>query len=302
MNWFALATIGHLANAGAFLIDKTLLSSALKRSATYAALISSFSFLALVATPWVSRWPRASSLWMAIAFGAIFVFALWAFFEALRRAEATRVVPVVGSLIPVFTFLGTFTLLGERLTARLLAGYAFLIVAIFFLTFGARRQASNRKSFLLSLLAALLFAISSLLGKMAYTDAPFLGAFIISRVSAGVVGLLMIFSFSAVRNEIIGMFRKKSLTNQRVAPLAILGQMMGASGFVLVHLALASGSAPIVNSLQALQYAFLVLCAWFGGARVARALHEERTKKSFIIKSAAIVLVGMGLYLIGSAV
>ena len=49
MSWFLLAIIGHLSNAIAFVVDKTLLNSTFKRSATYAALIGGFSFVALLA-------------------------------------------------------------------------------------------------------------------------------------------------------------------------------------------------------------------------------------------------------------
>lgn len=303
MNWFALAIVGHFANAAAFLIDKVLLSAALKQSGTYAALIGSFSFVTLFAAPWVNAWPDVRLLPKTIAFGALFVFALWAFFEALRRAEVSRVVPIVGSLVPVFTLLGTSIAFGEQLSPSIAIGFAMLVFSTFLLTRGGKTHAVDLSTLAIALLAASLFAASSVLGKAAYSASPFLGVFIASRVSAGIVGLSIILFSARIRNEIAGLFKKRrSGANKNALPLAVFGQLTGSAGFVLVHLALAEGSAAIVNALQASQYALLVLVAWFGGKRLARALRETMDARVIIVKSFAIVLVSVGLFLIGSNV
>lgn len=107
MTWFFLAIAGHVLNGFAFIIDKALLTTSLKRSATYAAMIGSLSIVALVATPFVHGWPTGTAHIFSAVFGITFVAALWAFFESLKRGEASRVVPIVGSLIPVFTLVGS---------------------------------------------------------------------------------------------------------------------------------------------------------------------------------------------------
>ena len=105
MSWFILAIIGHISNGVAFVIDKALLNTALKRSATYAAMVGGLSLATLVAIPWIKEWPTGNLIPIVALFGVVFVLALWAFFEALKRSEATRVVPIVGSLIPILTLL-----------------------------------------------------------------------------------------------------------------------------------------------------------------------------------------------------
>ncbi|MBU1349164.1 hypothetical protein KJ781_03810, partial [Patescibacteria group bacterium] len=79
MTWFIYAIIGHLANGAAFIIDKALLSTAFKRSATYAGMVGILSSLVLVAIPWVPSWPAGLMLLVAIVSGATFIFALHTF-------------------------------------------------------------------------------------------------------------------------------------------------------------------------------------------------------------------------------
>ncbi len=168
MNGLLIAVGGHLLNAVAFVIDKSLLSSAFKKSGTYAASVGLFSGVVLLLLPWIKVWP-APALWPVIAlFGALFVLAMWAFFEALSHAEMSRVVPVVGSLIPVFTLFLAAILVHERLEAQVIFGLALLILATILLTNGGRKgHRIERKTLALCVLAAFLFAVTTVVGKYA---------------------------------------------------------------------------------------------------------------------------------------
>lgn len=302
MNWLGLAILGHLANAVAFIIDKALLSSSFKRSATYAAMIGGLSLAVLIAAPWVTAWPEQGTWPAVVAFGGLFVFALWAFFEALKRTEASRVVPIVGSLIPIFTLIGTATFFGERLTNLQSGGFVLLIIATWLLTRGGTKRMIDGQTLLICLLSAILFAASTVFGKYVFEHGDFLGGFVASRVVAGVTGLLIGWFAPGVRNEIRAMLRPKKKGNRTVrAPspiVPVIGQLFGSAGFVLVHLSIKFGSAAIVNALQAVQYAAIVLVAWFGGKTLRKMLAEERTPRVIALKSFALLLVAVGLGLL----
>ncbi len=77
------------------------------------------------------------------------------------------------------------------------------------------------------------------------------------------------------------------------------GQASGAVGFVGVQYAISLGSATVVNALQAVQYAAIVLVAWLGGKKLAALLKEDLTRRTLLIKGVAIGLVGIGLVLVG---
>lgn len=297
MNWIALAVAGHLANAVAFIVDKTLLNTAFKRSATYAALIGLLSIVVMAAAPWVTSWPVGTIFPTVVGFGAFQVLALWAFFEALRRGEASRVVPVVGSLVPVFTLVGTTIFAQEHLLPRQLIGFSLLLLATVLLSEGKPKSRLNAATLGLAIGASLLFALSFVCGKLAYDNADFLGVFVLSRVFTVLTGLGLAFLDVQAGRELLSMAQGKN-AKKGAAGWTLLAQVIGAVGFVLLNIAIAQGSAAIVNALQAVQYAGIVLVAWFGGRRLRANLHEERTGPVMIIKSLAIAITALGLALV----
>ncbi|MBP6944987.1 EamA family transporter [Patescibacteria group bacterium] len=299
MSWILLAILGHLSNAITFIIDKTLLTSTWKTSATYASLIATLSVVIVVASPWVTTWPTGDALISSIIFGAAFVGSVWAFFEALRHAEASRVVPIVGSLNPLFTLIGAILFLGDTLSPRMGIGFALLLVSTILLARGSSKSRVDSKTIGLAVLAAVLFALSSIAGKDAFAQASFLGVLITSRIAAAIIGILIGLGIKNARQELLSIVKPKA-ANAPSAPLALAltGQVAGALGFILVNIALAQGSAAIVNALQAVQYAAIVLVAWLGGKRLQLLLKEDVSKKILLQKGFAILLVGIGLWLI----
>jgi len=303
MTWLLFAILGHLANGVAFIIDKILLSSAFKRSATYAGLVGLLSFVVVVAAPWVERWPTGLAALIALASGATFVFALWAFFAALARAEASRVVPIVGSLIPILTLIGTSLFLHERLTATQLAGFALLVIATMVLSSGGGSSRPPRSAIFLALTCAILFAIASVTGKYAYDTAGFLPAFLTTRLAAGATALVIVTILDSTAGvELWSIMRPKkgSATKKKsnAGLLAVVGQTLGAIGFLLVQLATSMGSASIVNSLQAVQYALLVIAAFALRKSAPKLLGENLEPKTVLIKIAALLLTAVGLALV----
>ncbi|MBU1032971.1 MAG: DMT family transporter [Patescibacteria group bacterium] len=304
MTWFLFAIIGHLFNGVAFVIDKALLSTAFKRSATYAGLVGILSLFVLVAIPWVEVWPRSYILVSAFVSGATFIFALRGFFAALSRSEASRVVPIVGSLIPILTLIGTFTFLGERLSQNQLIGFALLILATIILSGSGGLSRPSKSTIAFAIGSAVLFAISSVTGKAVYDSVGFLSGFIVTRMAAAGTAVIMVTLLDPFAGkELLSMIKKpkgkKKRTKMRfAAPLAIFGQSMGAIGFLFVQWGIARGSASIVNALQAVQYAFLVLIAFALYKYAPKLLNENLRPKSVIIKVAALVITAIGLAMV----
>lgn len=303
--WLPIAVLGHLLNACAFIVDKTLLTTAFKRSGTYAAVIGVLSSIVLLAAPWTSI-PRMDAWPSVAAFGALFVLGVWTFFEALRHDEATRVVPIIGSLIPVFTLLDTSLFLGERLHPYGYIGFGSLVLATAILASGAGKNRLSNYTIGICILSAFLFAASSAFGKYSFQTNGFLDVFVWSRVPAVIVAFGIALLAPGVRQEIRKLIfvrnSNEAVKESFAAGLMFFGQVCGAAGFLLVQYAISQGSAAIVNALQAVQYAALVLVAWFGGKQLADLLHERRGLSVYLTKGSAIALVAIGLYLVTHAV
>ncbi|MEO5927326.1 MAG: EamA family transporter [Patescibacteria group bacterium] len=300
MNWILLAIIGHAANGVAFVIDKSLLSTAFKRSATYAGLVGILSFIVIAAAPWVKVWPHGNPLTISLISGALFVVALWAFYEALARAEASRIVPIVGSLIPILTLLGTSIFLGEHLRASQLIGFALLVAATAILSSSGGGSRPSRASIGLAVVSAILFAVSSVTAKYSYDTAGFLPAFVASRLSAAVVSVFIVVAIDRVAGrELWSMLKPKQGRNKKAMKsagvLAVVGQSLGAGGFLCVQLAASGGSAAIVNALQAVQYALLVIAALFLKHRAPKLLGENLEGRVLFTKITALIVAAIGL-------
>jgi uncharacterized membrane protein len=301
MSWIFLAIIGHVANGVAFVIDKALLSSAFKRSATYAGLVGILSILVVLAIPWMNQWPAGSALLLSLTSGILFVFALWGFFAALARAEASRIVPIVGSLIPVLTLAETAFALHERLTASQLVGFGLLVVATAILSSSGGTSRPSRAAIGFAVTSAVLFSFAAVTGKAAYDAAGFLPAFVVSRLAAVAVSIVVVTLLDPMAGtELRGMLKTKGQTRSRSSAglLALFGQSLGAIGFLFVQLATAQGSAAIVSALQAVQYGLLVLAAFALRRRAPKLLGEELTPRIIWIKLFALALTAGGLALV----
>lgn len=308
MSWLIYAIIGHLANGIAFAIDKALLKTAFSRSATYAGLVGILSCVVIFAMPFVAFWPQGWGGWsLAFISGSTFILALWAFFAALARAEASRVVPIVGSLIPIFTLAGAFAFLAERLADRNFVGFGLLIVATILLSSSGKAHRPSHQTIWLAVTSAILFAVSSVTGKAIYDQVGFLGGFIATRLAAASTALILLVVIDrAAGREAMSMIRpeQRSATSKHKQPgkiavlLALVGQSLGAVGFVLVQLAISRGSASLVNALQAIQYALLVVIALLLRDKAKQILGEDLSRRTLAVKAAALGLTAIGMYLL----
>lgn len=303
MIWLLSAVAGHLLNAVAFILDKTLLRSAFKTSATYATLISLLSGVVLLAAPWVRAWPNADVWPSVIGFGGLQVVALWTFFEALRRGEASRVVPLVGVLVALFAFFESAMFLGEHLTWSQIGGFGLLVIATAILAGGGEARSRLSSAAIFSAIAsAFLFASSSVSGKAAFDRADFLAVFVGSRAITLFGGLVLFALVREARREIVSIVRPRNGNGvpRGAAPLAVVAQTCGAAGYVLVNYAVSLGSASLVNAMQAVQYAAIVMVAWFGGESLRLRLGEAISPSIVIAKTVAIVFVAIGLFLVAT--
>jgi drug/metabolite transporter (DMT)-like permease len=312
--WILIALAGHTLNGFAFIIDKILLKNAFKRSATYAGLVGLLSIAAIVLAPWVEVWPSGMTLFLTLISGVAFTTALWTFFAALSRGEASRVVPVIAAFIPMLTLAGTTAFLHERLGGYELIGFFLLIAATVILSSGKSSERLTKQALMLSGGSALLFAIMSVTIKAIYEDVGFLSGFVSTRVVAAITALFIVVIIDAKAGEeimrIFGLSKSKATNKtsknpgdfkikpKTAAMLAIFGQTMGGLGFVGVQYAISIGSAAIVNALQVMQFALLVLVAFIFKSKAKTLLGESLDRSVITKKAIALIIMAIGLGLI----
>src|SRR4030067_2196929 len=115
MNWLAITIFAYFLNAIAMVIDKTLLKKEIKNPFVYTFYIAGLgAALIILAIPIALIfklslvWPGASQFWISMLAGAAFSIGLFLMFIALKREDASRLLPIIGGATPLFFFVFFF--------------------------------------------------------------------------------------------------------------------------------------------------------------------------------------------------
>lgn len=318
--WLLVAISSYFINAGVYVADKFLLSKKIHSSVTYAFYVgiwSIFNIFLLLFDPWL---PGTRELLVDLLAGLLFLITLLFWYKALHQSEATRVVPIVGALIPVFSYLFSFIFLGEVLGERQLLSFIILIMGgilisvkqtrfyyfkevwesfrgIFGNILGGihARYRPTQRLILNSLISALFFAVYYVLIKYIYLNQPFIGGFVWSRMGT-FLGVVMILFVPSWRKLIIKSQRGAKTPKNLAFFLSI--RILAALAFIMLNWAISMGSVALINSLQGTQYIFLILLVLFLSARYPRILKEELGGGVMLQKVIGIILVSTGLYML----
>lgn len=315
-----VAIISYLINAGIYVADKFLLSKKIHSSIAYAFFVgiwSIFNFLILYFDPWL---PDFHQFMIDILAGVLFLVTLVFWYKALHQSEATRVVPVVGALVPIFSYALSFIFLGEILGEREILAFLILIIGgilisvknthFYFLKelsgrfkkvfgdlFGEIHASFRPTRHLIfnSLAAALLFASYYVLMKYIYLNQPFIGAFVWSRFGSflGVIFMLFVPEWRFAIFE-----QQKGNKSPKNLSFFLTVRLLAALAFIMLNWAISQGNVAMVNALQGVQYIFLLVIVFILSARFPKLLKEEYGRGVMLQKATGAVLVCAGLYLL----
>lgn len=322
--WLFIAISSYFLNAGVYVADKFLLSKKIHSSIVYAFYVGIWSignFVLLLFDPWLPSWPI---LLLDLLAGFIFLFTLIFWYKALHQSEATRVVPIVGALTPIFSFLFSFIFLGTKLEPQSLAAFVVLVAGgllisikrtrlhiineVFNRCKGLVKRAQGeiaaetrpmRRLIVNSLLAAIFFAIYYVFIKYIYshTGQPFIAAFAWSRMGS-FLGVLLIPLVPQWRRLI-----RESKTHENRPPRQVIFffavRLSAAAAFIMLNWAVSlSNNVALINALQGTQYAFLLILVLVLSKKYPGILDEELGRGVIFQKIIGIILVALGLYLL----
>jgi len=314
MSWFLLTIISYLILAIVNLGDKFVVDKLIKSSKSYAFIVGALSAVVFVIAPWFLSWPGLFLLIINIIAGALFVFALWTMYESLKLGEASRVVVVIGSIVPVFTIGFSIIFFKETFTLNQWIGILFLLFGMLTMSFivGRRKKWSicfrrtfsvfyggySKKWIFLALVSAFLYSAFFIVTKHAYGKQDFLSAFIWIRGGSLLVVVLFLIDRNS-RREILKSFKtKKRATSISRKWFVLINQFLGSLAFLVQNYAVYLGPVAIINALQGVQYALLLLLGIFFSIFFPKVLREDVSRSVLIKKILAIILVGVGLYFI----
>lgn len=300
MNWFIIAIASYFILAGVNLVDKRLLVSLIPSPRIYAFYIGFLSALLAILIPFVDfRFPDFRQTVLSLSAGAVFILAILQFYRGLRLFEASRIVPAVGGLAPIFSvFLIYFFSLGEELLPFSKWPAFILLLSGSVLINWSRERSVTYKSFLISASAAFLFALSFVLSGYVYLSQPFWSGLIMIKLGSLAPALGLLLFSKEVKAEL---FKRRATFRKKTMGIFVANQIVGAGANILQNWAIALSPLvfiPVINALQGTQYVFLLVLSVLISLRFPKLLEEEVSRKTLSQKAIAVAFIVLGTALL----
>lgn len=292
MSWIFWATIGYFFNSIASVVDKSLLGrKQLDNPAVYTFAISCLGLLSLLLIPFGWQNPNTIGWIWGLLSGTCFTAALWTMFTVLKAGEASRVPAYIGSLNPIFVFLASFLLIGERLEPWHLSAFFVLVLGGFMMVGGP--GGLNRRSLVLATASSILFGLAFVFIKLSFMEVTFVTGLVVTRIG-GFISSLLLLLIPGTLNSFGHMVGK---TTGGLKFSFIAGQASGAVSGVLNSYAVSlAASVTLVEALQGMQYVFILIMALVLSHKWPQVLREEFSRETLVRKILGTILIAGGLW------
>lgn len=318
--WLVAAISAYSINAGVYVADKFLLSKKIHSSIAYAFYVgiwSIFNFALLIFAPWL---PSGKELLLDLSAGVLFFITLIFWYKALHQSEATRVVPVVGALVPIFSFVLSFIFLGEKFSGQEMLAFIVLIAGGILISIKQTKvylfkkviekigyiwgsitgeihaaYRPTRRLITNSIVSALFFAIYYVLMKHIYNEQPFIGSFVWSRLGTfvAVMAVLLVPTWrQTIREHQQGASTPKNLA------FFLSVRLLAAGAFIMLNWAVSLGNVAMINALQGTQFLFLIFLVFIFSVKFPKILKEELGRGVLMQKIIGVILISMGLWIL----
>ncbi len=286
-------------------LDKFLLSSKrVSHPAIYAFYSGTLGLFAIVFAPWGFHAISYHKVIFSFISGMIFIYGMLALFFAVRKGEASRVLPVVGAVIPITAFFLALIFLREHLGLRGILGIIVLIFGGLLISFELDKMEKRMffKGFRASLLAGFFLALSATMIKSLYVHDNFLNVFIWTRMGAflGVVSFCLLPTW---RRAIVGSllkFKKPEKEGKQSGASFVFAKILGGSGSFLKEnaVSLTTSSVTVISALVSVEYVFIFVLGILFSAWVPEVMKEKKDLKTILQKISAIIIIAIGIVLV----
>lgn len=297
MNWLLIAISAHFLFALVFLIDKYLLSRTRVEPRMLAFYVGILGGAALLLIPFDFVIPSISQIMISLMAGVLFILAILCFYKSVQFGEVSRITPIIGGIISLFTIGLTYLFLEERLVLNQLIAFSLLVSGGVVMIWPRKKShlRSDKPSLIkrlpLAIMAALFFASSYVLTKFVFIEQSFISGFIWIRIG-GILGAVLLILWPGGWREII---RASRSIKAKTGGLVVFSKSLSAGAFILLNYAIYLGSVTLVNALQGIQYIFLLVVALFLSRKFPQIIKEQINDAAIIQKVVAILLIGLGL-------
>ncbi len=310
MSWILLATLGQFLNAIVAMLDKYIVSDAkaLPRPfvyAFYSCLVTSgwivIFFIAYIpglrelGLPSFADVEKPSIQVVAMAFlaGYTFFMALVSMFDALKNSDASDVMPAIGGISALSSFGMSYLFLNMTPSPNFIWGILFLSFGTFLLSHV--RLSHNRSLVLHVVHSGIFFALHYIVMKGLFMETSFADGFFWSRIG------FMLFALSLLLVPVYfdKIVEQTKTTSKRTGVLVFGTKILaGIAAFMLLK-ATDLGDVTVVQALDGLKFAFIILLGVLVGRFIPRTAGENVFDfKTLIRKSLYIAIISIGFVIL----
>lgn len=268
MTWILLATVGQFLNAIVAIFDKFIVSdeSIMPRPFVYAFysclvtgawvlifFVGLIPGLGSIGVPTLENVQSPSLQVVAMSFLAAYTFfiALVSMFEALKRADASSTMPIIGTVSALSSFGLSYLFLGSQLSDNFVIGVVLLSTGTLLVA-----QTLPKVDIIVRVFhSGLFFALHYITMKGLFEETNFDDGFFWSRVGFVLFTLSLLLVpayFDKVRKE-------TKTTTKRAGLIVLVAKVLaGVAAFMLLK-ATDMGEVSVVQSLDGLRYVFILL-------------------------------------------
>lgn len=307
MAWILLATLAQLLNAAVALLDKYIVTDekALPRASVYAfysCLLTGFwvviYFLGLIPAfsdlgfPQFSNveWPTIQVVGMSFLSGYTLFIALVSMYDALKRAEAVNVMPIIGTISAIASFGLTYLLLDMTLSYNFMMGIVILALG----TLLVAQTLPHRDTVLQVTHSGIFFALHYITMKGLFEETSFDDGFFWSRVAL----VLVVLSLLLVPSFLEKVTSQTKRVSRRTGGLVLLTKFLAGVAAFLMLKATDWGNVAVVQALDGLKYVLIIFISFFLGSALPNSAITQDTRPQVVVRQVLYVALIVAGYVI----
>lgn len=292
MSHLPFTLLAYFFNSLAVLTNKFLLQKTIPDPLIYIFYISLVSFLAVLAIPF-THIPTFDTFILASLSTLLWTLGAYFMFKALKIGQVSRVIPIIGTLIPLILLV--LASQNHAITKSQSLAVWFLIVGMVFLNLNTWHGKFSIREIIFEVLSALFFAVSYLILREAYLKLDFFSVLVWSRLILLPLGIIILI-IPTLRHKIFTKSGPRINFFSKTGVIFIGGQLSGAISELLLLFSVSLANPALVNSLQGTQYVFLLIFALVLSRKYPSIFEEKYTFKTLLPKILGTGLIGLGLF------
>jgi len=297
MLWILVALSSHLSWAFGNVGEKYIISNKIKNPYIYQLWAVLLVITSLVLIPFIQfEIPNTHQL-IGVFLAAAFHFSAgFPYIKAIQEEEVTRI-NIWWFLIPIFSLVISWMILGEFLNGQQIVAFCILITATILasLRIGSSKIKFS-KALWLMVLSCLLFAAQATTVRYltAFEGMNFLNVFVWTNLFTFILGV-MLFGIKKIRKSSAEEF--KTVDWKLIVWIFVL-YLLNSLGFLLNTFALSLAPAALVFAMEGFQAIFVFIIVIILSFFTAASLKEELDLKNIILKIVTLVLGVVGILIL----